>query len=171
MAKYRESDAAKDTGSPRSEVGQAWHDARDDAAADKSYDWGVPADRHGKEGKKDSDKSSSGGGGWCFLATACTEARGLPDDCNELTVLRQFRDTFLRQRPDGKAMIEEYYSIAPKIVRAINATPEAARVYDELYTRLVRPVVEAIGQGNSEEAITLYRRTFQNLRERYLLIP
>lgn len=26
--------------------------------------------------------------GGCFLTSACTEARGLPDDCHELTVLR-----------------------------------------------------------------------------------
>ena len=30
--------------------------------------------------------------GGCFLTSACTEARGLPDDCHELTVLRSFRD-------------------------------------------------------------------------------
>ena len=41
--------------------------------------------------------------GGCFLTSACTEARGLPDDCHELTVLRSFRDGYLRSQPEGEA--------------------------------------------------------------------
>ena len=45
--------------------------------------------------------------GGCFLTSACTEARGLPDDCHELTVLRAFRDGYLRSQPEPcVAMIE-----------------------------------------------------------------
>ena len=46
--------------------------------------------------------------GGCFLTSACTEARGLPDDCHELTVLRAFRDGYLRSQPEGEAEIAEY---------------------------------------------------------------
>ena len=46
--------------------------------------------------------------GGCFLTSACTEARGLPDDCHELTVLRSFRDGYLRSQPEGEAEIAEY---------------------------------------------------------------
>ena len=59
--------------------------------------------------------------GGCFLTSACTEARGLPDDCHELTVLRSFRDGYLRSQPEGEAEIAEYYAVAPKIVDAIRS--------------------------------------------------
>lgn len=45
MSKYGEADAAKDTGSSASQVKEAWHDARDDAAKEGGH--GVPTDRHG----------------------------------------------------------------------------------------------------------------------------
>src|SRR6185295_8850185 len=38
--------------------------------------------------------------GLCFITTACAQAQGLPDDCEELTVLRGLRDDYIRQLPD-----------------------------------------------------------------------
>src|SRR5208282_5655374 len=58
--------------------------------------------------------SSANGGIACFLTTACCEHKGLPDDCDELTILRSFRDTHV-----PKILIKEYYEIAPQIVRMI----------------------------------------------------
>ena len=52
----------------------------------------------------------------CFITTAVCEAEGKPDDCAELTAFRRFRDGWLSQQPDGPALIEEYYEIAPAIV-------------------------------------------------------
>ena len=68
--------------------------------------------------------SSSSG---CYLTSACTQARGLPDDCEELTVLRAFRDTYVRALPTGEADVRRYYATAPQIVNAIHrgcAAPE-----------------------------------------------
>ena len=42
---YGKGDAARDTGASTSQVSQAWHDARDDAAREGGH--GVPSDRHG----------------------------------------------------------------------------------------------------------------------------
>ena len=52
----------------------------------------------------------------CFLTSACVEAKGLPDDCRELTVLRNFRDTYLKASADGQRDVCEYYHVAPMIV-------------------------------------------------------
>lgn len=49
----------------------------------------------------------------CFLTSACVEAKGLPDDCSELSVLRHFRDSYLAGIEEGKAEICEYYHVAP----------------------------------------------------------
>ncbi|MCY4408269.1 MAG: hypothetical protein OXC15_18015, partial [Rhodospirillaceae bacterium] len=62
-----------------------------------------------------------GGDGGCFLTTAVTERRGEPDDGPTLTLLRAFRDGYMTRTPERRALVEEYYAIAPKLVAAIPA--------------------------------------------------
>lgn len=42
-----------------------------------------------EDSKSSSSNNNSSG---CYLTSACVNAKGLPDDCEELTVLRNFRD-------------------------------------------------------------------------------
>ena len=85
------------------------------------------------------------------------EAKGLPDDCRELTVLREFRDGWLKNQPGGLAEVAEYYATAPGIVMKINGKPDAKQVWLRLYETLVCPCVALIQQGKMEEAHELYR--------------
>ena len=47
--------------------------------------------------------------GACFLTTACVQYAGLEDDCEELTIMRNFRDDYLLRQDSGKQLVEEYY--------------------------------------------------------------
>ncbi len=105
----------------------------------------------------------------CFLTSACVEAKGLPDDCYELTTLRKFRDEYLANQPGGKAEICEYYHIAPQIVEAIKAGGESQAVFTRLYEELVKPCVGLIEAGENEQAHTLYRSTVGLLKNSYIL--
>lgn len=105
------------------------------------------------------NSSSSG----CFLTSACMIAKGLPDDCKELTVLRDFRDNWLKQQPGGIEDIAEYYMVAPKIVERINAESNALDTWNELYETLVVPCVEMIQQEKMVEAYQLYKKTVINI--------
>lgn len=60
------------------------------------------------EAYQEESKSTSG----CYLTSACTKARGLPDNCEELTILRKFRDEWLKIRWKAK-----------KILRSITLLP------------------------------------------------
>ena len=113
-----------------------------------------------------SSSSSSGSGGNCFLTTACTAARGLPDDCAELTALRAFRDGYLRRQPEGPALIEEYYRIAPAIVAGVEASSDRGRVLEDIYAVVTR-CVRAIGAGREQEALDAYRAMVRDLGARY----
>lgn len=108
--------------------------------------------------------SSSGG---CFLTSACTEARGLSDDCEELSTLRAFRDGYMKSLPQGQADICKYYHTAPAIVEKIRSLPNANDVFDNIYTELVLPCVELIHAGNNEEAYTKYRDYVKLLQGQY----
>ncbi len=115
------------------------------------------------EGKLD---AGTGSGGWCFVTTACVRSRGLEDDCEELTLLRKFRDGYLLNLEQGPDIIAQYYRIAPAIVASINKSPDAREIYDSLYD-VIRRCVDKIKQGENEETFYIYRRMIADLVQQY----
>lgn len=100
----------------------------------------------------------------CFLTSACTKARGLADDCEELTILRQFRDRHLLATPEGRELVADYYRIAPPICQAIEMLPDAVEVYEYLYRELVQPTVALVKKHDHAAARDLYRRVTLELQ-------
>ena len=125
------------------------------------YCWGY----HYEECPRYKNRNSSSG---CFLTSACTEARGLPDNCKELTVLRAFRDGYLKNLPQGQTEICQYYHIAPVIVDKIHSLANANEIFDKIYSELVLPCVELIQRGDNDAAYLKYRDYVKVLREQYL---
>jgi predicted ribosomally synthesized peptide with nif11-like leader len=109
--------------------------------------------------------------GGCILTTACIRARGLPDNCRELTTLRAFRDDYLKREPAGQAIVADYYATAPRIIAAINQDPLGPLVYADLYDRLVVRAVELIQAGHHQEALTYGLGIYGELKQRYLPAP
>lgn len=107
---------------------------------------------------------SSGG---CFLTSACVEAKGLPDDCRELTILRAFRDGYMRSLPEGQADICEYYHTAPVIVKKIKELPNAKEIFDTIYSELVLPCVKLIENDQKHEAYIKYKEYTKKLQIMY----
>lgn len=112
--------------------------------------------------QKDSHQSDG-----CYLTSACVAARDLPDDCEELTVLRGFRDGWLKEQSYGAASVAEYYRLAPGIVEQIDLRPDRIRIYDEIYENVVAPCVRFIRSGAYEQAFSLYRSAAMVLSERF----
>lgn len=106
--------------------------------------------------------------GSCFLTSACVEANGLADDCQELTVLRAFRDGYLQAQDHGDEEIAEYYRIAPAIVERVRTRSDAMSIFDAIYKELVLPCVELIDSGKNAEAHRLYRDYTLKLKAAYL---
>ena len=92
----------------------------------------------------------------CFLTTAVCEYLGKADDCEELTTLRAYRDEWLAKQPGGVELIEEYYEIAPGIVRAMKDSPNYGELCEELLSRYIRPCLALIAEGRNEECKRLY---------------
>lgn len=125
------------------------------------YCWGY----HYEECPRYKRYGSSGG---CFLTTACVEAKGLPDDCDELQTLRSFRDTYLRSLDGGEEEIAEYYLAAPKIVESIKKRSDSAMVFDKIYNELVKPCVALIKAGDNQGAHELYKSYTLHLKQEYI---
>ena len=110
------------------------------------------------------DNDDSGGGGGCFLTTAVVAMRGEADNGPTLTALREFRDGWLASTPEGRALIAEYYVMAPRIVAAIpEGHVEWSWIADQ--TDAAR---NAIRLGHRAEALAIYSRMVRTLQERWL---
>ena len=106
------------------------------------------------------------GGDFCFITTACTQAKGLSDDCLELTTLRAFRDEYMMGLAKGREMIKVYYENSPAIVEAINAREDAPQIYDELYEIICR-CVRDVQNKEYEHAFETYVQMVIELRNRF----
>lgn len=101
----------------------------------------------------------------CFITTACVESRNLPDDCYELTLIRGFRDSVLKTNPDLKPIVEEYYLNAPSIVSKINQSSDRERMYEEIYSEMIKPCIKAIENKENKEAIEIYLTYYNELKK------
>lgn len=105
--------------------------------------------------------------GPCFLTSACVESKGLPDDCYELSILRAFRDGYMKSLPSGAEDIKEYYSCAPAIVAGIKSRHNSQEIFAQIYQELVAPCVELIEAGRNYEAYNKYKCYTRELQKTY----
>jgi hypothetical protein len=106
--------------------------------------------------------------GCCYLATAACSAAGLSDNCQELTLLRWYRDSVLAMQWKGQRDIEDYYATAPTLVARIDSHPDRLEIYDWIYNDGVCPAARAIGEGKFEQAYGIYRSMHSALCRRLL---
>ena len=95
--------------------------------------------------------------GGCFLTSACVTHKGLADDCEELTVLRAFRDGYLKNTVEGSKLIKEYYEIAPELVNRIDNSKHMSEIYDYIYERICE-CVELVKSNEFERATEEYKK-------------
>ena len=115
----------------------------------------------------DSSSSSSSSSGGCFLTTACTAAKGLPDNCDELMTIRRYRDEILLHQVGGRSETSRYYEIAPGIVERINQREDARRIWETVYREMIEPCVSFIKSAKYDQALDLYREYTLQLANNY----
>ena len=107
------------------------------------------------------------GGTGCFLTSACVDYLGKADDCEELTLLRSFRDHYMRSTENGNALVDEYYEIAPTLVDKINASTEKDKYYSYIYS-VIEKCVDLIKQGKNQETLSEYKKMVLTLKEQII---
>ena len=119
--------------------------------------------------KKDTPDNSGytgGSGGGCFLTSACVEYLGKPDDCEELTVLRSFRDNYMKKTEEGAALVKEYYAVAPVIVEKINSSQDKGSYYSYI-DKIINECVVLIKEGNNSVALEKYKQMVLYLKKEF----
>ena len=104
----------------------------------------------------------------CFITTAVCEELGKPDDCEELTAFRAFRDGYLMTCPDGPALIEEYYNIAPGIVTCIDHCGDRHARYTAIRDQYLAPCFADLKAGRMEACKDRYIAMVRDLERQYL---
>lgn len=104
----------------------------------------------------------------CFITTAVCLTLGKPDNCEELTLMRSFRDEWLREQPDGVKRIEEYYRIAPTIVAEIDKLPECLTIYADIYKQYILPCVENARNKKYMKCDEIYTDMVNALKRLYI---
>ncbi|WP_333607011.1 CFI-box-CTERM domain-containing protein, partial [Arsukibacterium sp.] len=99
----------------------------------------------------------------CFFTTASVHCLGLQDDCWELTTLRRFRDNYLLSNEPGKALVAQYYAIAPVIVRHIQQQADARSRWLRVYWGGVLPSAILARLGLHKAAMHWYSRLVRQL--------
>jgi hypothetical protein len=108
-------------------------------------------------------------GGGCFITTAVCKTLNKPDDCAELTSLRNFRDAYMNETPEMHEEIHEYYHIAPQICAEIEKAEDSGnRVYTEIWERYLKSAVEAVDKGEKQKAHDIYKQMVLDLKRDYL---
>ena len=94
----------------------------------------------------------------CYITSAACELKGLPDDCRELTLLRDFRDTKLLRSVHGRRLVAQYYRTAPAIAKALSR-----RQLHQVWATIER-CARAIEARRYSSARSTYRRMVERLR-------
>ncbi len=120
--------------------------------------------RNQKRKEKYREHKSSG----CFITTAVCDSFGKEDDCYELTVFRNFRDNWLSCQLDGLSLIEEYYDVAPAIVKNIDSLSNAKEIYMDIWNVYLSKCLNFIEQGDNLRCKELYIDMVGNLQKKYM---
>lgn len=107
----------------------------------------------------------------CFITSAVCQSEGKADDCEELSAFRRYRDEILMKTSDGQALVEEYYKIAPEIVKRINQEPDCKKTYRYLDEHFIQPGYLLLSEGKGDEAKELYMEGVLMLMRKYSVAP
>jgi tetratricopeptide (TPR) repeat protein len=105
--------------------------------------------------------------GGCFITTATLATLNKTDDCYELTMFRSFRDNWLAKKPEGKALIHEYYNTAPQIVCKINERTDRDNVYRTIWKDYLNPCLSLLEECRYTECKDAYIAMVQEINSKY----
>lgn len=100
----------------------------------------------------------------CFITTATLKNKNINDDkCYELETFRNFRDTYINKVEP--ILIEEYYSVAPRIVEMINQLSNKREIYIEIWNNYLATCLKLIENKEFNKAKDLYKKMVDDLKQ------
>lgn len=104
----------------------------------------------------------------CYVTTAVCQNLNKGENCEELRLIKEFRDSYLSETEGGPELIEEYYDIAPTLVKRIARDAEAEAKYIWLWNTYLAPCVAYIKSGQMETCRETYCHMMEELKKEYM---
>lgn len=104
----------------------------------------------------------------CYITTAVCESLGKPDNCYELELLRNYRDKYLIEENAGRDIVQQYYNIAPTIVKRISKRNDAKEIYNRIWTDYLTPCIQLIEEDEKEACKEVYSDMVHDLQKKYI---
>lgn len=105
----------------------------------------------------------------CYITTIICNILGYEDNCEVLTILRNFRDNILKQDPKYLTLLIEYDTVGPLISKGIQNEPNNYIFAIGLLEHFIIPCVNAIKNQNYDEAIAIYKNMVMYLHDEFSL--
>lgn len=131
-------------------------------ARDIALNQGLDIIVHGKNGKIQKKVRPQESDEGCFITTACVNYFGLDDNCYQLQTLRKFRDNYLLKSTDSESLVQQYYTVAPKIVRCIENAENKDHIYNSIFNE-INNACAAIEKGQFGSAKDIYKTIVHQL--------
>ncbi len=108
--------------------------------------------------------------GGCFITTTVCGTFGKPDNCDELTAFRKFRDTFMSKDDEMTKEVSRYYVVAPKICNAIEKRGReySKKTYAWIWDTFLSKAYDALNNNELEKAHEIYKEMVLKLEKTYL---
>ena len=104
----------------------------------------------------------------CYVTTAVCESLGKGPDCRELELLKNYRDTYLAEKENGELLIQEYYDIAPTIVKRINRSEDPQQIYSQIWNDYIYTCIQCIENNELEQCEKVYTDMVDTLFQKYM---
>ena len=104
----------------------------------------------------------------CFITTACVKSTNLSDNCIGLKAFRKLKDDYLAKSPEGRKLIDLYYSLSQDIIKNIYSreiSPE--KIFKKVYYHRITPITQEIQAQNYNLAISIAISMVKELYEKY----
>ncbi len=103
----------------------------------------------------------------CFITTITCEVLGYEDNCELLTVLRNFRENYLKKDSKYLPLLLQYDQIGPIISNNIFAREDKYPLCLGLLIDYLIPCANLIKEGNFEFAVNIYVNMVTKLQEEF----
>lgn len=103
----------------------------------------------------DNSRGHQSGGG-CYITTMLCQVLNYPDNNYYMQVLRQFRDTYMKETMINKLLLLEYDIIGPKIAEKIKSDDNKLPLSKMIFNNYIIPAVGAVENKKNEDAKDIY---------------
>lgn len=105
----------------------------------------------------------------CYITTIICDILGYEDNCELLTILRNFRDNTLKKDPKYLALLLEYDKIGPMISQGIHNEKNNDRFCLGLMQYFLIPCANLIKEEKIDEAVDAYKNMVMYLNDEFEL--